>query len=335
MAMPPNPRLTRRGLLATAGALTLVGCDAPARPLFSADAHPQGYPTVKAVEAMGKMLEERTKGELSIRIYAGGQLGNESDTLEIAIFGGIDLNRVNLGALNPIAPVTAVLSLPFIFRSVAHARRAFDGAPGRAILDALRPKGLVGLCYYDSGARSFYNTRGPIRTPADLKGLKMRVQTSDLYVAMMAAAGANPTPMPLGEVYQGLMQGVVDGAENNWPSYENTRHYEAAPYYSLSDHVMAPEVLVMSAHRWEKLRPDQREAVIESARDSVPVMRALWDERESKAQERLLAKGVKVNDDVDKAAFATAMRPVWERFVTTDTMRRLVDEVQALEGGDA
>jgi tripartite ATP-independent transporter DctP family solute receptor len=339
MTMTPVDSLSRRSLLAAGAALGLTGCGDSGRPLdrplFSADAHPQGYPTVKAVEEMARLVKERTNGELSIRIYAGGQLGSESDTLEITMFGGIDLNRVNLAPLNPIAPPTLVLSLPFLFESIPHARRTFDGAPGERILASLEPRGLIGLCFYDSGARSFYNTRGAIRTPDDLAGLKVRVQASDLYVAMVAAAGGNPTPIPLGEVYQALVQGVVDAAENNWPSYETTRHYESARYYSLTRHVMAPEVLVMSRRRWEKLPQEHRDVIRQAAKDSVPYMRTLWDAREAGAQERLLKAGVQLNDDIDVKAFQARMLPVWERFMTTPELRGLVEEVRALGGGNA
>lgn len=330
--------LSRRTLLKATGAgglALLPGCKEAKRPLFSADAHPMGYPTVKATEALGKMLEERTGGELSLRIYAGGQLGSESDTLEITIFGGIDMNRVNLAPLNPIAAETFIPSLPFLFKSTDHMRRALDGAPGEAILAALEPHGLIGLCFYDSGARCFYNTKRPVRTPEDLRGLKMRVQASDLYVAMTAAAGANPTPIPLGETYQALVQGVVDGAENNWPSYETTRHFEVARYYSMTRHVMAPEILVMSARRWRKLTPEHQQVIKACAKESVGIMRTLWDEREAGAQRRCVEAGVQVNDDVDIAAFTARMEPVWNQFITTARLRRLLEDVQSMGVGNA
>jgi len=339
MRRPAEERagVNRRTLLGTglAGLALLPGCKSERSTLFSADTHPRGYPTVEATEALGRMLQERTNGELSLRIYAGGQLGSESDTLEITIFGGIDMNRVNLAPLNPIAKETFIPALPFLFRSTDHMRRALDGPPGQEILASLEPHGLIGLCFYDSGARSFYNTRGPVRTPDDLKGLKIRVQASNLYVAMVAAAGGNPTPIPLGETYQALVQGVVDGAENNWPSYESTRHYEVARYYSLTRHVMAPEVLVMSRRRWEKLTPELREIVRACARDSVPIMRDLWDAREEAAQARVIAAGVQVNDDVDQPAFAKRMEPMWDQFITTPHQRRILEGVLSMGVADA
>jgi TRAP-type C4-dicarboxylate transport system substrate-binding protein len=213
-------------------------------------------------------------------------------------------------------------------------RRALDGAPGRQVLASLEKHDLVGLCFYDSGARSFYNTRRPIERPEDMNGLKIRVQNSDLYVAMVRALGADATPMDLGEVYQGLVQGVVDGAENNWPSYQSGRHYEVAPYYSLTEHVMAPEVLLMSKTSWDGLSPADREIVLQSARDSVPFMRDLWDARVAEARAALIAEGVKVNA-IDPRPFRERMLPVWEQFVRTPEERALVDAIAALGGGNA
>lgn len=298
--------------------------------LLSSDTHPSDYPTVQAVEEMGRLLAERTSGRMGIRIYAGGQLGAERDTLEITTFGGLDMNRVFLSPLNSIEPVTAIPSLPFLFHSKEHMRRALDGAPGRAILDTLAPHDLIGLCYYDSGERSFYNTKRPILTPADMKGMKIRTPNSDMSVAMINATGANATPMDLGEVYQSLVQGVIDGAENNWPSYESGRHFEAAKYFSLTRHVMTPEVLLMSKARWDKLSSADRDIVMACAADSVPFMRRLWDERVEGARQRLLAAGVKENEVEDREAFVTLMRPVYDQFVTTPLQKRIVADIEAM-----
>jgi tripartite ATP-independent transporter DctP family solute receptor len=321
--------LTRRGVLTAAVAFSACGRREAGddRPLFAADSQPEGYPTVEALHAMDRILAARTNGEMRIRVYAGGQLGAEKDTLEITLFGGLDLNRVNLAPLNSIAPLTQVLALPFLFRSIPHMRSALDGAPGQRILEALAAHGLRGLCYYDSGARCFYNKVRPIRTPSDMAGLKIRVANSDIYVAMVQALGANPTPIPFGEVYQALVQGVVDGAENNWPSYESTRHYEAAPYITMTQHVMAPEVLVASGRRWNRLSAEQRAHLEAAARESVPIMRALWDERVETARRRVLADGVRLVEDLDHEAFATRMRPVWDRFLVTGEMRKVAGDI--------
>ncbi|MDJ0921862.1 MAG: TRAP transporter substrate-binding protein [Henriciella sp.] len=331
--------LTRRSALAVSFAATMStmsSCTKRSdRPLFAADTHPHDYPTVRAVEYMGARLAELTGDRLKLRMYPGGQLGEEKDTLEITVFGGLDLNRVNLAPLNAIAAETIVPTLPFLFRSQSHMRAAMDGAPGRAILNALEPYGLIGLCFYDSGARSFYNTRRPIRTPDDMAGLKIRVQNSDLFVAMVDALGADPTPMSYGEVYQALVQGVVDGAENNWPSFVSSRHYEAAGYYTLTGHVMAPEVLVMSTRAWNRLDETDRAIVRQAAEESVPVMRTLWDQRVRESRDIIAAAGVQVIDTLDQTAFQSRMAPVWDRFVTTPAQRRLVEDILAVENSDA
>ena len=322
--------VTRRQFALGVAGSCLMGCETAERPLWSADTHPRDYPTVRAVDYMAKRLRENTDGELDIRIYAGGQLGSERDTLEITMFGGLDFNRVNLAPLNPIAPATLVPALPFLFRSTNHMRAAMDGAPGRKILDSLEAHGFKGLCFYDSGARSFYNSKRPIREPADMAGLKIRVQNSDLYVALVEALGADATPMSFGEVYQGLVQGVIDGAENNWPSYDRTRHFEAAPYYSTTQHVMAPEVLLMSMRRWRRLTSDQQETIQTAARESVPVMRKLWDARVNESRERLIAAGITLTTITDKSAFQDRVAPVYERYLNPELLE-LVDEILAMD----
>lgn len=312
-------------------ALTGTSCSrAKSRPLLSSDHHPADYPTVRAVDYMAQILREETGGRLDIRIYAGGQLGSERDTLEITTFGGLDLNRVNFAPLNAIEPMTVVPSLPFLFHSQEHLHRVLDGEEGEQILASLEKHNLIGLCYYDSGARSFYNTQKPIRTPEDMEGMKIRVQNSDLYVAMIRALGADATPMSLGEVYQSLVQGVIDGAENNWPSYESGRHFEAAPYYSLTRHVMAPEALVMSKSRWDKFSEADRALVKSAAKRSVPYMRKLWNERVNAAKEKLATAEVHVNEVDDLSAFQERMLPVWDRFITTPEQRDVVDRIVAI-----
>ncbi len=333
--MTQTPSLNRRRVL-QAGAAGLAGMSlgacgqAGSRPLLSSDTHPSDYPTVQAVRHMGEVLREQTDGRLDIRIYAGGQLGSERDTLEITSFGGLDMNRVNLAPLNSIEPMTVIPSLPFLFSSTEHMRQSLDGAPGDVILNSLVPHNLVGLCFYDSGERSFYNTRQAIRTPDDMRGMKIRVQNSDLYVAMIRALGADATPMPLGEVYQSLVQGVIDGAENNWPSYESGRHFEAAPYYSLTRHVMAPEILVMSLSRWRKLSEADQELVVNAAKSSVPFMRELWDARVAGARERLMEAGIQANEVDNLSDFQELMEPVWENFIVTPEQEELVNQIQSI-----
>ncbi len=324
-------KLARRPLLlSTLAGLAAAGCSAGARPLVATDTHPEGYPTVAALRWLDQRLSFASDGRLRLDLFPGGQLGEERDTLELCVLGAIDLNRVNLAPLNAIAPATVVPALPFLFDDVAHMRRAMDGAPGRAILASLAPHGLVGLAFYDSGARGFYARRGPIRTPADLAGMKIRVQNSELFVATITALGGTATPMSYGEVYQGLLQGVIDGAENNEPSYESSRHFEVARYFSPTAHVMAPEVLVMARHRWDRLAPADRQLLQAAARESTAVMRRLWDAREAAALARLGAGGVRITPDVDRDAFRARVAPVWRRFLADPALARLAADIRAL-----
>ncbi len=321
----PTRRAVLGGGLALSASALLGGCGERLGGMLTAtDGHPADYPTVRAVEFMGRFLSEQTGGRLGIKMFPGGQLGSEADTLEITSFGGIDLNRVYFAPLNSIEPLTLPFSLPFIFDSVDHMRRVVDSDAGEAVLAALEPHGLIGLAIYDSGSRSVYNTRRAIRSPADMKGLKLRVPASDLSVAMINALGANAVPIPLGETYQALAQGVIDGAENNLPSFTSSRHYEVADYLSVTDHLFTPEALVMSKARYDQLSKPDRELVRAAARASVPEMRRLWDARMAEARAALSASPVKVNQ-VDRAPFAALMKPVWDQFITTPGQRALVN----------
>ena len=321
---------SRRGVIAAGGAGLLASCAGDRQTVLrSADTHPDGYPTVAAVRYMAEKLSERTDGRIRLKVFPGGQLGEEKGALEITIFGGLDFARLNMAPLNSVVPETFVPNLPFIFRSIEHMRAVMDGAPGRQILHSLRAHGLVGLCFYDSGARSFYTTDRLINTPEDLAGLKIRVQNSDLYVSMVEALGADATPMPFGEVYQGLVQGVVDGAENNFPSYESTRHFEVAKYYSLTRHVMAPEVFVMSLKSWRKLSQSDQELIQQCATESVGFMRGLWDARVEKSREQVLAAGVETVEP-DLLSFRDKVRPAWDRFLNTPGMKSLADSIEAV-----
>ena len=299
--------------------------------LRSSDTHPDGYPTVEAVKAMGKLLEERTGGKLCIEVFHSAQLGQEKDTIEQTKFGVIDMNRVSMGPFNNLVEETKVVSLPYIFRSVDHMHKVMDGPIGEEILTAFEPHGYVGLAFYDGGSRSFYNAKKPIETIDDLKGMKVRVMQSDIFVDMMTALGANATPMPYGEVYSSIQTGVIDGAENNWPSYESSGHFEVAGYYTLDEHLIVPEVLVMSKASWDKLSAEDQAAVRQAAKDSVPLMREMWAAREKASEEKVRAAGAKIITDIDKQPFIDAMKPVYEKHVTSDKLKDLVARIQATE----
>lgn len=325
------PNCDRRAIIAmgVAGFVSqgLAGCTLGNRPMMAADTQPDGYPTVEALNFFAQELSKRTDGRLRVDIYPSGQLGDQNDALELAQFGGIDFIRVNTAPLNVLVPETIIPALPFLFRSIPHMRMAMDGAPGRAILDSLSSHGLVGLAFYDSGARSFYTTEREINEPSDLRGLKIRVQTSDLFVSMVEALGGNATPMAYGEVYQGLVQGVIDGAENNFPSYESSRHFEVAKVYSLTRHVMAPEILAISRYRWEKLTPSDREHVRASAQLSVPVMRRLWDDQVGASRRTLEESNVSIVEPSDHDAFIRKVEPVWDQYLTSPALRRLAEDI--------
>ncbi|GAB1583554.1 TRAP transporter substrate-binding protein [Phyllobacterium phragmitis] len=306
---------------------SIVAAGAQELVLKSADTHPDGYPTVEAVKYMGELLKQKTNGRIGIEVFHSRQLGEEKETIEQTQFGVIDLNRVNMAPFNGIVPETIAPSLPYIFRSKEHMRKVMDGPIGEDILKAFEAQELIGLAFYDSGARSFYNSKKPIKTIDDLKGMKFRVIQSDLFVDMVNALGANATPMAYGEVYSGIQTGLLDGAENNWPSYESSKHYEVAKYYSLDEHSMSPEVLVMSKKSWEKLSPEDQQAVREAAKESVAKMRELWDAKEKESQKIVEAAGVEVTQP-DKQPFIDAMKPVYDKFASTDVLKDLVKRIQ-------
>jgi tripartite ATP-independent transporter DctP family solute receptor len=297
----------------------------------SSDTHPDGYPTVDAVKHMGELLEERSGGRLCVEVFHSAQLGEEKDTIEQTKFGVIDFNRVSMGPFNNLIEETKVVSLPFIFRGTDHMHRVMDGPVGDEILEAFEPHGYIGLAYYDGGSRSFYNRERPITSVADLQGMKIRVMQSDVFVDMMTALGANATPMPYGEVYSAIQTGVIDGAENNWPSFESSGHYEVAGYYTLNQHLIVPEVLVMSKVSWDRLSPEDQEMVRQAAKDSIPVNRELWAAREAQSEEKVRAAGVEIIEEIDKVPFIEAMAPVYEKHAGTPRLQDLVERIQATE----
>lgn len=299
--------------------------------LKSSDTHPDGYPTVEAVKQMGETLKASSGGRICIEVFHSAQLGEEKDTIEQTKFGVIDLNRVSMGPFNNLIEETKVVSLPYIFRSTDHAHRVLDGEVGAEILAAFEPHGFIGLGYYDGGSRSFYNSQKPVRSIDDLKGMKVRVMQSDVFVDMMAALGANATPMPYGEVYSSIQTGVIDGAENNWPSYESSGHFEVAKYYTLDQHLIVPEVLVMSKVSWDKLSPEDQQLVRDAAAASVPVNRELWAAREKDSEAKIRAAGVEIVDAIDKTPFIEAMVPVYEKHASSPKLKSLVERIQAVD----
>lgn len=294
----------------------------------SADVHnSDDYPTVAAVKYMSDVLSKQSNGKYKIKVFNKGALGSEKETLDQVKIGALELNRVNISTLNAICPKTLVPTMPFLFDSIAHMRKTLDGAIGEEILKGCESQGLVGLAFYDSGARSIYAKKA-VRTLADAKGMKIRVIQAELPVALVSAMGANATPMPTGEVYTGLKTGVIDAAENNIPSYEGFKHYEAVKFFSHTEHSMAPEVLVMSKAVFDKLPAADQTLVRAAAKESVGFQRKKWDEQEAKALEIVVKGGATIVKDVDKAAFKAAMAPVYAKFINTPDLQRLVKAVQ-------
>ncbi len=313
-------------LAALTTALALPGV-AQAVEFRSSDGQPDDYPTVQAVRHMSDLLKQRSNGKMSIKVFSQGALGSEKDAIEQTKIGALSMVRVNSAAMNNICEATIVPTMPFLFRSTEHMRHVLDGQVGDDILKSCEKSGFIGLAWYDSGSRSMYTTKRPVRSLADVKGMKIRVQQSDLWVSLLETMHANATPMPWGEVYTGLKTGLVDGAENNWPSYESSRQFEVAKYYSLTEHSMAPEILMFSKVAWDRLSKDDQAMIRQAAKDSVPYMRKLWDEREQKSRKIVEAAGVQVIQ-VDKASFQAAMRPVYDRFITSAQMKDLVRRTQ-------
>ncbi len=293
----------------------------------SADTHnADDYPTVVAVKHMSTVLERLSGGKHKIKVFNKAALGQEKETIDQVKIGALDMARVNVAPMNGVCPMTMVPTMPFLFRSVEHMRKSLDGPAGEEILKSCESAGFVGLAFYDSGARSIY-AKKPIKTVADAKGLKIRVQQSDLWVALVSAMGANATPMPYGEVYTGLKTGLIDAAENNIPSFDTAKHVEAVKIYSRTEHSMAPEILVMSKIVWDKLPKAEQDMVRAAAKESVKFQRQKWDEQEAKSLANVKAAGAQIVE-VDKASFQAVMGPVYDKFMTTPEMKRLVKAVQ-------
>src|SRR4051812_45930463 len=265
---------------------------AQAREFRAADIQEESYPTVQALRVMDQLVTEHTGGRHRIRVFPARQLGEESQTIEQTRVGAIDLNRINVGAIGTFAPVLNVLALPFLFRSIDHLYKVIDGPIGEDILASIEAEGFVGLTFYDSGARSIYTSTRPVRTFADMRGLRLRVQQSEQMDKMVRALGAEPVGIAFGQVLTALSTRLVDGAENNWPSYVTTDHYRVARYYTMTEHTMGPEVLVMSRRAWSELSPDDRAIFRAAARESSKYMRAQWQNWEERARRQATEGGV-------------------------------------------
>lgn len=297
-----------------------------AREFRSADVQPMDYPTVMAEVQLGKVLSEKTGGNYTVKVYGNSTLGSEKDTVEQCKLGALDMVRVSTGAFQSIVPETIILSLPFLYRDTDHLRKVLYGPIGDRVLAKFEQAGFVGLAFWEAGARSIY-AKKPVRNLADIKGMKIRVQQSDLWVDLIRAMGANPTPIPTGEVFTALKTGLVDAAENNYPTYETSHHYEAAPVFSETQHVMAPEVLVFSKKIWDTLSDTERQNIRAAAKETTPYYVKLWTDKENASKEILVKAGVQFVNDVDRAQFVAAEKPLWDKMANTPELKQLLNDI--------
>jgi tripartite ATP-independent transporter DctP family solute receptor len=327
--------MRRRDLLAGAGALALSAAAmsrharaADTTVLKASDVHPEGYPTVEAVENLGKKLEAATNGRLSIQMYSSMQLGGEKEVIEQAQLGALQFARVSVGTLGPVVDDINVFNLPFVFRDVTHMNKVVDGAIGQELLDKVTSNDaakLVGLCWMDAGARSFYDTKHSIKSIDDLKGLKIRVIGNPIFVDMANALGANGVAMGYDQVFSALQTGVIDGAENNPPSFVFDNHYQVAKFYSDSQHLIVPEMLVYSKASWANLSPDDQALIKKLSREAQADERILWNKKEADAFDRMKTGGVELDHIADKQPFRDAVKPVWDKYGAkfTDMIKRI------------
>jgi tripartite ATP-independent transporter DctP family solute receptor len=306
-----NGAFNRRALLRLGGLSALaalsrgLGGPALAEPqivLKASDVHPEGYPTVAAVESLGTKLEQATNGRLHLQMYAAMQLGGEKEAIEQAQVGAIQFARVAVGALGSVIDDLNVFNLPFLFRNTAHMQKVIDGEIGQELLDKVTNNdkaGLVGLCWMDAGARSLYDTKKPIKDIANLKGMKFRVMGNPMFVDMMNALGGNGVAMGCDQVFSALQTGVVDGAENNMPSFVFDNRYQIAKYYSFTEHLIVPEILVFSRKTWDTLSKDDQTLLKKFGREAQMEERVLWNKYETEALAKAKASGVDITGGLD------------------------------------
>ena len=278
--------------------------------------HVEGYPNTIAMDKFAELLAAKTDGEVTLQMFHGGTLGSQPDAIEQVRLGGLEIGNFNLGPVGPIAAEANVVSLPFIFKDVPHMFRVLEGEGGKMIADGMATN----------------NADKPINVPADVSGMKVRVMNNDLYSGMISQLGGNPSPMAFAEVYQALKTGVVDGAENNWPSYESTGHFEVAGYYSLSQHLIIPECLCINTDVYNGLSDELKAAVTEAAVESAELQRELWAEREAASRTKVEAAGIVTNEVADKTPFQEAMAPVYDAYLSENPdLRPLVELIQATD----
>ncbi len=319
-------------VLGTATALALTATAGLAEDWRAWNIHVDGHPNTAAMDRFAELVAERTGGEVTVEVFHGGVLGSQPDALEQVQLGAIDVGNFNLGPIGPLVKEANLVSLPFIFRDVPHMFRVLDGPAGEKIGAAMGDAGILPIAWFDAGARSFYNNTGPINTPDDVAGMKIRVMNNDLFTGMVNAMGGNGTPMAFAEVYQALSTGVVDGAENNLPSFESVGHFEVSGYYSLSEHLIIPECVCVNTAKFNALSAEMQEAVVSAAVDAADYQRELWAAQTDASKAAVEAAGVKINMIADKTPFQDAMAPVYADYLAANPdMAELVELAQSTE----
>lgn len=288
------------------------------------------HPVHGGMEYMAKLVEEKSEGQLKIEIYPSQQLGTERQCLELLQIGSLAMTKVSAAVMENFAPNIKVFSLPYIFRDRAHAYQVFDGKIGRDLLIQGEKYWLRGLTFFDAGQRSFYTKERPVHTPKDLEGLKIRVQESITAMKLVRSLGGAPTPISWGELYTALQQGVVDGAENNPPSFYTSRHYEVCKYYSLNEHTAVPDILVISTIIWNKLTNQEKQWVQEAADEATIYQRKLWQEAEAKALAAVEEAGVEIIRP-DKLRFAEQTKSLFEELKEEKDVYQLIQDIQAVD----
>ena len=288
------------------------------------------HPVHKGMVYMADRLKEKSGGEMEIHIYPSGQLGPERTCVELLQIGSLDITKVSAAVMEGFAPNYRVLGLPYIFRNKEHAHKVLDGEIGKDLLLEGEKFWLQGLCFYDAGSRSFYTKEKPIQTPDDLKGLKIRVMKSNTAVNMIKSFGGSPTPISWGELYTALQGGVVDGAENNPPSFYLSHHYEVCKFYSLNEHTSVPDVLLISTHTWRKLNDQEKKWLQEAADESIIEQRKFWEESVKEALEEVQKAGVKILYP-DKKPFSEKVKTMYDEYVSEKELYAYIKRIQAVK----
>lgn len=325
-------KLTLKTSLVAAVAATMMAGAATAAENWRAwNIHQDGHPNTPAMDRFSELVAEKTGGEVTVQVFHGGVLGSQPDALEQVRLGAIEVGNFSLGPIGPMVKEANLVSLPFIFKSVPHMFRVMEGEAGQIVAKGMADAGVMPLSWFDAGARSFYSQKA-INTPADVEGLKVRVMNNNLYTAMISAMGGNPSPMAFSEVQQALKTGVVDGAENNFPSFKNVGHYEVTTNYSLSEHLIIPECICVNTAKFNALSADMQAAVRGAAEEAALYQRELWAVQSLQARKDVEAAGVTVNEIADKGPFQAAMDTVYADYLAENPdMKSLVDLAKSTE----